>query len=58
MLAEDLTLPERARTPPHNWVERKEETRERKEKKDIWTGPALLRGSYKRGKESAQWKAT
>ena len=59
MLAEDPRLPKRARNPL-NWVEQKEKKRKRKReerKKGIRTGPALLRGSRERGKESVPWEA-
>ena len=56
MLAGDLRPPQRVRNLPHNWIEQK--GKEREEKKGIRTGPALLRGSHARGKESAPWEAT
>jgi len=48
----ELKPPKKARNSPHNWVEQKEKKREKREKK----GPALLRGSCERGKESAPWE--
>ena len=59
MLAEDLKLLKRARNPLHNWVEqkgKKREIEEGKKKKRIRIGPALLKGSYKIGKESTPWE--
>ena len=44
---------------PHNWIEKRKkgEREKRKKKKGIRTGPALLRGSCERGKESTHWGA-
>ena len=61
MLAEDLRLLKKAINLPHSWGEQKGKKREKrlkkkkkkKKKKGIWMGPALLRGSFEGGKESA-----
>ena len=42
----------RARKPPHNWIGRNKKKREKREKKEIRKGPALLEASCERGKES------
>ena len=56
-LAEDLRPPERVRNF-HITGKNKRKKREKEKKKGTRIGPVVLRGSCKRGKDSAPWEST